>query len=215
VALNQALGWRWTWWLSGAFNLVFVCTLILLVIRERPRPDENAYGAAQQEHEHVATEPDLMLRDILSRRNFWIALAGSMPPLMANNAMSVNFAPFAANRGATVAQTAALLATFSIAAAVGKLGCGVLADRYGDRFPLMLLGLSSALGLAILAVAGSVVPLAIGFVLLAFGQGAWVMLASCIASEFGARGFRAPMALPRSRRWSARCPRRSSPGRPN
>jgi len=190
VALNQALGWRWTWWLSGAFNLVVVCALILLVIRDRPRPDETAYGAGEQEHEHApADAPELTLRDILSRRNFWIALAGYMPPLMANNAMSVNFAPFAANRGASIAETAALLATFSIAAAVGKLGCGMLADRYGDRIPLMLLGVSSALGLGILVVAGSFVPLAIGFVLLAFGQGAWVMLASCIASEFGARGF--------------------------
>jgi len=189
VTLNESLGWRWTWWLSGTFNLVVVCALIFFVIRDQPRPEETAYGATRTSTQAEQASADLTLRDILSRRNFWIALVGYLPPMMANNAMSVNFAPFVASRGISMGETAALLATFSIAAALGKLGCGVLADRLGDRIPLMLLGASAALGLGILTVADTAIPLGIGFVLLAFGQGAWVMLASCIATEFGAKGF--------------------------
>ena len=189
VRLMETVGWRWTWWVFAAFNLVAVCALILWVLRDSPRPDETAYGAHAPENIAGADSPQMTLRDILSRRNFWITMAACLPPLMANSAMSVNLAPFVAQRGLALNEAAALVALFSVSAAVGKLGCGVLADRHGNRVPLFLMGASCTIGLVLLAFAHGSVGLGIAYVLLALGQGAMVMVASCIASEFGTHGF--------------------------
>lgn len=189
VSLMESLGWRWTWWIFGAFNLLVVCTLIAWVLRDFPRPDETAYGAHDRANAREADSPQMTLREILSRKNFWITMAACLPPTMANSAMSVNLAPFVAERGLAMDEAATLLALFSVSAAVGKLGCGLLADRYGNRVPLFLMAASSALGLVLLAFAHGSLALGTAYVLLALGQGAMVMVASCIASEFGSHGF--------------------------
>jgi len=189
VRLMESLGWRWTWWIFAAFNLVVVCTLIAWVLRDFPRPDETAYGAHAPENAADAASPQMTLRKILSRRNFWITIAACLPPMMANSAMSVNLAPFVADRGLAMNEAATLLALFSVSAAVGKLSCGLLADRYGNRVPLFLMAASSTIGLVLLALAHGSLALGVAYVLLALGQGAMVMAASCIASEFGSHGF--------------------------
>jgi Arabinose efflux permease len=189
VRLMETLGWRWTWWIFAAFNLVVVCALILWVLRDSPRLDETAYGAQAAEGAAGAETARMTLGEILSRRNFWITMAACLPPLMGNSAMSVNLAPFVAERGLALDEAATLLALFSVSAALGKLACGVLADRFGNRVPLFLMGASCTIGLVLLAFAHGRIALGIAYMLLALGQGSMVMVASCIASEFGTQGF--------------------------
>ena len=190
VGLLAKVGWRETWWIFAGFNLIFVFTLMLLVLRDRPRTDEaGRYIFDEPENAASPIAGAISVRGILSRRNFWLALFVHIPLILVNSALSINFAPFVKERGLSLGEAATLLAIFNIAAAIGKLGAGAMADRYGNRLPLFILAVATATGTFILIFARGLPPMFGGFVLLGLGQGTWVLLASCMATEFGAKGF--------------------------
>jgi MFS family permease len=101
----------------------------------------------------------------------------------------MNFAPFAAARGLSVEQAAILIGVFNAAAAGGKLATGTMTDRFGNRLPLLLLSVLGAASTFWLVWAQGFALLSIGFVTLGLSQGVWVLLASCMAAEFGSSGF--------------------------
>jgi MFS family permease len=62
----------------------------------------------------------------------------------------------------------------------------MLADRFGNRLPLVGLATATALGGAIVAIAGSAPLLFLGVLLVGLSGGMWPLLASAVAAEFGA-----------------------------
>jgi MFS family permease len=190
VGMTGSLGWRATWWVFAAFNCVVISPLAWFVLRDRPDPGEGAAYLEGDDH-HVLEDKGSRIgfREIARRRNFWLVVLCFVPALAANSVLSNNFAPYGKERGVDLATVARLVATFNVAATVGKLGAGWLADRVGNRLPLLLLTGSAAVGALLLTVAHGATPITVGAVLLGASQGMWVMLAACIASEFGSRDF--------------------------
>jgi len=190
VRMIDSFGWRATWWAFGAFNCVVIGTLAWLVLRDRPGPlDGTAYLGGEDHHALEETGSTIGFREIARRRNFWLAVLCFVPAVAAYNVLSNNFAPYAKERSVDVATVAQLVVAFNIAATAGKLGSGWLADRLGNRLPLLLLTTAGAAGALILTFAHGATGITIGAILLGASQGMWVMLASCLASEFGSRDF--------------------------
>jgi MFS family permease len=190
VGMIDSVGWRATWWAFGAFNCVVIGTLAWIVLRDRPGPgDGTAYLGGEDHHALEDTGSTIGFREIVRRRNFWLAVLCFVPAVAANNVLSNNFAPYAKQRSVDVTTVAELIVVFNIAATVGKLGAGWLADRLGNRLPLLLLTTAAAAGALLLTFAHGATAITVGAILLAVGQGMWVMLASCLASEFGNRDF--------------------------
>jgi len=190
VHLIAAFGWRATWWIFAGFHLVTVGTLVVLFLRDRPGAEEGRdYLSGEDHHALAATGSTISLREIVSRRNFWLVVAAFVPAMLAQAALNNNFAPYVHQRGLGLETAATLLAVFNVAAALGKLGAGAMADRYGNRLPLLVMTGSAGIGTFLLAFAAGAVPIGLGVTLLGAGQGMWVMLAACIATEFGSRDF--------------------------
>ena len=190
VGMIDSLGWRATWWVFGAFNCVVIGALAWLVLRDRPNPGEGAaYLEGEDHHALEDTGSTIGFREIARRRNFWLVILCFVPALAANSVLSNNFAPYGKQRGIDLATVAQLVAAFNVAATAGKLGAGWLADRLGNRLPLLLLTSSAAAGALLLTFAHGATAVTVGAVLLGASQGMWVMLAACIASEFGSRDF--------------------------
>jgi MFS family permease len=190
VRLIEGVGWRYTWWIFAALHLLVVGAAALLVLRNRPEPSEaGTYLQGEDHHALASTGSTISARAVLTRRKFWLVMLAFVPAILANSAVSSNFAPYVSNRGVDLATAANLLVLFNIAATIGKLGGGMLSDRYGNRLPLLLVTGAATLGMFELAWAQGTPALALGIVLLGFGQGMWVLLASCVAAEFGSRDF--------------------------
>jgi len=187
VFLIERVGWRMTWWIFGGAIMLLVLPAVLLVIRERPGTEEGRHYVLPETAAADGTVPTV--RDILSRRNFWLPIAVFAPVLLSNSGLQMNFAPFVAARGLSIAEAAILIGVFNAAAAIGKLATGTLADRFGNRLPLLLVAALGTASTFWLVWAHGLVPLSLGFIALGFSQGVWVLLASCIAAEFGSTGF--------------------------
>lgn len=187
VRAIEGIGWRETWWVFGIGIAVITMPTILLVLRDRPDEEE---GRTYIMPETEAPERvDLTLFDVLRRRNFWLLIGVFVPIMFANTGLMMNFAPFGESRGLSLDQAAWLVGVSNGAALVGKLACGVLADRFGNRGPLLLVAILVTVGCLWLAIADGFVAIALATALLSFPQGIWVLLASCTAEEFGSANF--------------------------
>jgi len=176
---------------------VIVGTLGYLILRDRPGPEDGTHyvPAAVADDQPAEGTSGISFREVVKRRNFWLVLGAFGPAMLANNALVNNFAPFVTQRGLALSEAAFLLAVLNIAAVVGKLAAGLLADRYGNRLPMVLLTSLGLIGVVILVFAHGAIPLTAGFIALGMSQGLWVMLASGIASEFGSFDFPRAFAL--------------------
>jgi len=188
IWLMKTVGWQKVWWIFGAAILLLVLPTIMLVIRNRP-DERDGRDYVPYEIDVDAAPAQLSVRSIFSRPNFWMTMLVFVPLQFAYSAVNATFAPFVASRALADDDIALLVGIFSFAALCGKLSVGVLADRYGNRPPLVLVSVCICLGMAWLAFAQGFASLAGGFALVGFSQGVWVLMASCIATEFGSRGF--------------------------
>jgi MFS family permease len=202
--LLPALGWRHVWWLfAGLIGLVILPTVVG-VLRDRPDPEEGkdyvgdhlAPGGAPRAHGHgggAKMAPGALIQTIkgvLTRPNFWITISVFIPVFCGYQAVVLNLTPIVTTRGFSVTYAAFLISLLSIADIIAKLGAGVLADKLGNRIPLMAVGLIGAAGLGLLALSGHQAPLmVVGLVLIGLSGGVWTLLASATAAEFGAEGF--------------------------
>jgi MFS family permease len=188
VWLLPLLGWRVIWWIFAAAIALIVTPIVVSVTRDRPGLEEGqAYLGVQAP---VRSESKLTVRDILSRRNFWVTAGVLVPNLWCASGAAINVAPLVTSHGLKASVAGALLALLAAAAMTSTLTSGALADRMGNRIPLALSALCSAVGTGFIAFGGAQLPLlAIGFVLLGLSQGIWTLLASISAAEFGAEDF--------------------------
>lgn len=194
AALTPQLGWRAVWRGAGAIIALVVLPLVLLVMRDRPTARDGLYyvsgeGQAAGLHGHpriTGGAQGLGWRDVLARRNFRLLIAVYLPMLALHGAVLHNLAPIATSRALNQQTAGALLSAFSFSHVTSTLIAGILADRFGNRLPLVGLATATALGGAIVAIAGSAPLLFLGVLLVGLSGGMWPLLASAVAAEFGA-----------------------------
>jgi len=104
--------------------------------------------------------------------------------------MNSTLAPLVTSHGFSPATAGALISACAVGGLVAKLASGILADRLGNRIPLVLVALLNATGMAVLAFFGDQLPLLYtAVILVGMSGGVWTLLASATAAEFGAEGF--------------------------
>jgi MFS family permease len=188
----ERIGWRAIWTIGGGIVLLGVLPLVLAVLREHPRPqDERPEGArapadAAADAAMAAESERLRWRDVVSRPNFWLLIVTYIPMLALYGGCGQNIGPIAASRGLTPQTAGMLLSLLSLSQMVATLVAGVLADRVGSRLTLTALGLATATGGLFFAFGGGVLPLSLGVLLAGCGGAFWPAIAAAIAREFGA-----------------------------
>ena len=201
AALMPELGWRMIWRLAGIIIGVVVLPLILFIVRERPSEQDGVHyltaaGAAGPTGSHVhgaaasSGAPTLRWLDILARRNFWLLMVGYISMLILYGGAGYNLSPIGASHGFSIEMSSYLLSAWALAQAAATLGSGMLSDKFGNRLPLAGLAFLTALGGVVISLFGGSFPLLLlGAALAGLGGGFWPLIASVLASEYGAAGF--------------------------
>ena len=185
-------GWRPIFQAFAVAIAVFALPLILIVMRE-PQHAQSGTGIRQGAAAGAADiVPGTVLTTmgVLRNRTFWLLIAAFFPAQAAGLALFLNLGPMLAARGADASMTSLVLAATSATAMLAKISAGTLADRFGNRLPMVGVTAATAGGYVMLALSGSNVMLfGLGAVLIGICGGAWPLAASVIAKEFGPAGF--------------------------
>jgi OFA family oxalate/formate antiporter-like MFS transporter len=200
--LVEVLGWRAALqWMAVGMLAIGVVTG--LNVRSRPdghpqpidgdaAPPQPAQGAsdAPPPAATAAAWGVPVLPAILSRSFIMMSL-GVIALSFATNAVVVHQIPYLEKElGASKALAASSVAVFSIVSISGRLGIGVLADRYSKRVMLGVTALLTAIGLPILAVADSFTMAMIGILVIAPAFGGLLPVRPAILADyFGTKHF--------------------------
>jgi MFS family permease len=185
--LIKAIGWRQTWIDFGIVIGVGLLPLTLWLLRNRPAP--GADHGYLEGGRPAGEGRRLSIGEIVGRRNFWLIGIAFFCLHGVSLTVAVNLAPLVQSMGFTLAESAALISVMSVAGLVGKASCGLLADRFGNRPPWILIGLISAASVALLAVTRDFNMLVLLFIMQGLTQGFWTMAASSTATEFESESF--------------------------
>jgi len=190
VLLLPVVGWRMVWWMFAGVIALIVLPVLLLVMRDRPTPEEGAYYVGSRPEAPAGHAPSLTVRDVFSRRNFWVTIGVFVPIQCVVMGVNVNIAPLVTSHGFSMTTAGLLISAMGLAGLFAKLAAGVLADRFGNRIPLVIVALISACGVALVAfLGGQLAMLYAGMILIGLSGGVWTLLASSTAAEFGPAGF--------------------------
>jgi len=186
--LLPVLGWRIVFWIFGGAIAFIFLPVILLVIRDRPTPEEGAYYVGTEGR--AARKSTLTVREVFRRRNFWVTVGVFVPIQCVVMGVQVNLAPLVTSHGFSATTAGLLISAGAVAGLFSKLVSGLLADKWGNRIPLVVVSLISATGAVVLAFFGDQLPmLYLAMILIGLSGGVWTLLASATAAEFGPEGF--------------------------
>ena len=128
-----SIGWRTAYTILGVVNAAVVVPLALLAVRSHP---------AEREDQAASSAPSpssaVSIRPILVSRNFWMlitlfAVCGAQDFFVATHIVA-----FAQDQGISQFLAGNILAFMGLAALIGVLISGALADRMGASVPTML-----------------------------------------------------------------------------
>ena len=185
--LIETIGWRQTWIGFGIVIGAVLLPVTLWLLRNRPAPG--------QDHGYLDGAPPpekcqhLSIAKIIRRPNFWLIGVAFFCLHGVNLTVAVNLAPLMGSYGFDLTNAALIISVMSLAGLAGKAASGLLADRYGNRLPFILIGLITTAAVLMLAVFQSFAALMLIFVLIGLAQGFWTVAASSTATEFGAESF--------------------------
>jgi len=150
----QTYGWRQALLYEGLITAVVIIGLTLLAIRDRPadldladhpenhgRPSESMTG-------NVAP---LAWTEFLLSRAFWIPVLTLAAISGTSQALVVTLVPYGVQLGIGATAAAMAITLFAAAAAVTKIGAGLLADRMNQRYLLIAAALSMTLSWLVLS----------------------------------------------------------------
>jgi len=189
VHLFPLIGWRMIW--AGMAGMVLLVTLplALVVLRDKPDPDDPAIYARAQEG-RLAGGESMSYREIVGRANFRLVILPFVAMLLITLTIAVDIAPIISSYGGSPAAAGMFLSVFSAAQLAAKLGSGWLADRIGSRVPLALVAAVSGSGAMLLAIPQSGPAFLVGVAILAGAVGAgWTLTAHALLTEFGQATF--------------------------
>ena len=139
-----AIGWRGAYLWLGVVNAVVVIPIILLFVRN---PPSNTPAPSANPHPPISCElppppagdaPSQPLRAILTTANFWMLIGMYIICGFQDFFVATHVVAFAQDRGVGDLFSGNILAFMGLAALVGVLMSGVLADRYGAVRPTIL-----------------------------------------------------------------------------
>jgi sugar phosphate permease len=193
-ALMPALGWRMIWRLAGAFVVIVLLPLVILVMRERPGERDGSYyltadgDTAPRPHGHGAHgggDSSVTMGTILTNRNFWVVVAAFIPMMGVYGGISQNIAPIAASRGIGTTSAGLMLAGLNLGMLAGTLLGGMASDRLGNRLPLAILTLATALAGVMVGFGQNILVVGVGAILAGCGNAFWPVISATFAREFG------------------------------
>lgn len=192
AAAPAGLGWRTIWIAGGVVTAVIVLPLVLLVVRDRPTERDGLRYLSAESAAPTGLQPDaeaLRWRDILTRRNFWLLLAVTLPIMAAYGGVAQNLAPIALSHGFSQHAAGVMISALGLAHVAATLGFGLLSDRFGNRLPFFALAMIVAAAALLVAFGRGLPAVGAGAALVGLGGGLYTLLAAAIAAEFGAAGF--------------------------
>jgi len=189
----QHYGWRQGLLYEGMVVAVVIIALALIVLRNRP----SDVGLEDHPETLGAADPgavSVSLGEIFGTGAFWIPSLALATISGTAQATVITLVPYGAQLGFAPAQAALLVSGFAIAAAITKIGAGLLADRINQRLLLVVAAFAMMLSwLALLASPGYAAVMT-GACLAGVALGcALPTTAGLIAAHFGARRFGAVM----------------------
>jgi predicted MFS family arabinose efflux permease len=177
----EAHGWRNAYLMLGALALLGL-PLTALFVRNRPEnvrldgAHNNAAGAA--------------ISEALRSPHFWILACIILLGAFSENGLITNLAAILSEHGVSAHVAAFALSVRGGAGIVGRLGVGVLLDRFSPQRIQTVILLISAAGIVLLAFASSPVSAFLGAGLLGIGLGSEADVAPyLLAHYFGRRHF--------------------------
>jgi MFS family permease len=191
VQLLPIVGWRVLWGGMAVLILVVGLPIAMLVLRDRPNADDPFdYVVAVPHGDGIKKELALPLAAILRRKNFWVIMGVFSAVQFVAMTISINISPIITSYGGSQLEAGLFLSIYSVSALASKLGSGWLADRIGNRVPLVLAALGAAAGVLLLSMANTNALFVAGTAIIAGFSGAiWTLLASSILAEFGPASF--------------------------
>lgn len=196
AAVMPLLGWRMIWRIGFIVIVCVILPLVIVVVRERPsnqdglhylQPDSANVGGPGQ-GANGSTGDRLGLRDVLSRKNFWLLVIAYVPMLALHGGCGSNLAPIAVGRGLSSQMAGILLSAYSFSQLAALLGSGILSDRFGNRLPLAGMAFIEAVGGVMIAFGHGIITIVAGALLVGVGGGFWPLLAAAVTVEFGSNG---------------------------
>jgi len=185
--LLPILGWRGVWWLFAGLIGLVIMPITVLMLRDRPTPEEAA--AYIPPDSQFASAPNSSLRQVLSRGRFWAIMAVFLSVQSVSATLALCLAPIVLSRGLTLQDAGVLLSIYAVSALTGKLISGLVVDRLGTRIPFAGVALLAAVGVALLGMAQTIPLFTAAMIVIGLSQGHWTILPSSIAAEFGQGGF--------------------------
>jgi sugar phosphate permease len=196
VEVMPVIGWRGVWRVSAAVIAFVVLPLVLLMIRDRPTEREgldyvNVPGAAAAAHGpghghgHGGGKSDLPTLAILKRPNFWFTVAVFLPLGFMYMGAQTNLGALTLSKGFDQKAAGMMLSIFAITHVLATLVMGVLADRFGNRLPLVILAFAAGASGLFAGLGTSLPLLATGAALMGFAGGIWTILPAVASAEFG------------------------------
>lgn len=191
--LVEEFGWRLALRLLAVF-ILFAGLAIAANVRSRPADHPQPMDGANLGPAAVraaSTVWGVPIREALFSRPFIMMSLGLIALSFATNAVVVHQIPYFERDLDTSKSLAATgVAVFSIVSIAGRLGIGVLADRYSKRSMLALTSVLTVLGGTILAFATTATVAVIGILIIAPAFGGLIPVRPAILADyFGTRHF--------------------------
>jgi MFS family permease len=151
TALIQSYGWQAGYLGIGAFIVVVAIPIVALLFKERATPivaGQTSRGAGEQ-------APGLSFAEGIRTVVFWKIAGGFFLMSGALAGLIINIVPLLMDRGLTPTEAAGVAGTLGIAVLVGRIGVGLLLDRFPAPVVAALLFTITAVGCVLLTVTGA------------------------------------------------------------
>ena len=186
----DAYGWRYSYLLFAALNLLVLPMVLLLFVSAPRNHDLERPGDEKGGNMHLPADQlsGLTGKQALQSRMFWIVFLGFVLMGGANQTWNINAAPFYGDLGIARVEIGTLVALTSFAMMVGKPALGILCDRFGARGAVVI-GAGSMIvgyGTAGIAAAWQLNALAIPCALL---LGLWLPISTTVMPVIAAELF--------------------------
>jgi MFS family permease len=137
--LISAHDWRVAYIILGGAVLVFIALAAQLLRRDPTQVGQRPYGRTKEEESRLTSgTPAFPLREAIYTSQFWLVSFMFLSLGFCIFAIMVHIVPHATDLGISTSSAANILATIGGMSIVGKVGLGIVADRIGNRWALII-----------------------------------------------------------------------------
>lgn len=191
--LIDGYGWRTAYVGLAAVILLVAMPLVALVMKETPAAMNLAVdGDRRRTLSRAYLESGLPVREVIQCSHFWLLMVAFVCISFVLNGIVTHLVPMLTDRGTSGALAAGVASVVGVTVFVGRIGVGLLVDRFfAPRVAMVVFGLS-ALGFLTFALGGGVALAFVAAMFIGLSLGAELDLMAYLASRyFGLRSFAA------------------------